>query len=229
MIKRLFSLIRRNKHGQSFVELALVVLILALMLSGVVEFGFLLNNYLKVLDGAREGARFSNMDMPFAVDPSTGEIEIDVHGDIVSNQTFYTNTAIEAMRVMSPVVLNGNRGDDIIISVFSVFGSSIVRFPIGYANGWSVCGNKALAAFASDLNSANWTSCSEKNSKFSTPQILAIMNSTAPGSGVLLVEVYYNYPQLLKLPVFEQVIPDPIPAYVYSVMPLSAAEPTPGP
>jgi len=33
------------------------VLILALLLTGMVEFGFLLNNYLHVLDGSREAAR----------------------------------------------------------------------------------------------------------------------------------------------------------------------------
>ncbi len=47
-----------------------------------------------------------------------------------------------------------------------------------------------------------------------------MMDPNAPANGVLLVEVFYNYPQLLKLPVFEQVIPDPIPVYAYSVMPL---------
>jgi hypothetical protein len=52
------------------------------------------------------------------------------------------------------------------------------------------------------------------------------MDTSAPGSGVLLVEIYYNYPQMLKLPVFEQVIPDPIPVYTYTIMPIFSAEPT---
>jgi hypothetical protein len=56
-----------------------------------------------------------------------------------------------------------------------------------------------------------------------------MMNTTAPGSGIVLVEIYYNYPQLLKLPVFEQVLPDPMLVYAYSFMPLSSAAPTPGP
>jgi len=59
MIKRLSSRIRRNKRGQSFIELMFVTLILALLLAGVVEFGFLMNNYLHVVDGAREAARYS--------------------------------------------------------------------------------------------------------------------------------------------------------------------------
>jgi hypothetical protein len=222
MIKGFFSRIRTNKHGQSFVELMLVTLILALMLAGVVEFGYLLNSYLKVLDGAREGARYSNMDVAFEY------VKIPVPG-YVSIQTFYVNTAIQTMRVMSPIVLNGNRGDDIVISVFSVAGSSIVRWPEGYVNGWNLCENRTDPAFQvnNDLNLANWNSCAPRPSHFTTGQILARMDANAPVSGVLLVEVYYNYPQILKLPVFDQVIPDPILVYTYSVMPLSSAEPTP--
>jgi hypothetical protein len=231
MIKRFIHFGHRNNHGQSFVELALVVLILALILAGVVEFGFLLNNYLKVLDGAREGARFSNMSVPFMVDDNGNCIIDGVTHNCVSSQTFYLRTAIEAMRVMFPVVLNkdGYRGDDIVVSVFTVSGSSIVRWPYGYDYGWNLCHNNTDLALVNDLDQANWISCTAKHSNFSTDQIHDRMDASAPGSGVLLVEVFYSYPQLLKLPVFAQVIPDPIPVYVYAVMPLSSAEPTPGP
>jgi hypothetical protein len=221
MIKRFFSRIKTNKHGQSFVELMLVTLILALMLSGVVEFGYLLNSYLKVLDGTREGARYSNMGIAFEIDPFSGLY--------VSRQDFYVYTAIQTMRVMSPVVLNGNRGDDIVISVFTVAGSSIVRWPEGLSDGWNLCENRLDPLLSTDLSLSNWNTCSHRHSHFTTAQVLALMDASAPGSGVLLVEVYYNYPQILKLPVFEQVIPDPILLYTYSIMPLSSAEPTPTP
>lgn len=215
---------RTKQRGQSFVELMLVVLILALMVSGVVEFGYLLNSYLKVLDGTREGARYSNMDVAFVYD--------DTLPGYVSVQSFYVNTAIQAMRVMSPIVLNGNRGDDIVISVFTISGSSIVRWPLGYAYGWNLCENRLDPVVQSETNIfqiANWNTCTPKRSHFTDAQIQALMDASAPASGVLLVEAYYNYPQILKLPVFAQVIPDPIPVYTYSVMPLTSAEPTPTP
>jgi hypothetical protein len=218
MIKRFLSRMRSNRHGQSFVELMLVTLILALMLSGVVEFGYLLNSYLKVLDGTREGARYSNMGIAFEVDPFTHLY--------VSRQDFYDYTAIQTMRVMSPIVLNGNRGDDIVISVFTIAGSSIVRWPEGFANGWNLCEHRLDLLLQTDLSLSDWNSCSPRSSHFTSAQVLALMDASAPGSGVLLVEVYYNYPQILKLPVFDQVIPDPIPVYTYSIMPLSSAEPT---
>jgi hypothetical protein len=222
MIKLYLSRFKTNNHGQSFVELMLVTLILALMLSGVVEFGYLLNSYLKVLDGTREGARYSNMGVAFEYNPLSGLYE--------SRQDFYIYTAIQTMRVMSPILLNGNRGDDLIISVFTVSGATILRWPDGYANGWNLCDNHLdVLILPGDLDPADWSSCTARSSHFTTAQVFSRMDATAPGSGVLLVEVYYNYPQMLKLPVFSQMIPDPIPVYTYSIMPLSSAEPTPTP
>lgn len=211
-MKRSFAKLKTNKRGQSFVELMLVALILALLLAGVVEFGFLLNNYLHVLDGGREAARFSANADPF-----------DALGG--NDQRFYVNTVIRALQAMSPVELAGNNGDDIVISVFSVAGTSIVRFP--NSNGWSLCANYGVFD-SSHLTAADWVSCTVHASSMSTDEVGALLASSAPPSGILVVEIYYNYPQVLKLPLFADFL-DPIPVYTYSVMPLSAAEPTPTP
>ena len=104
-----------------------------------------------------------------------------------------------------------------------------MRWPEGYANGWNLCEHRTDLLLQTDLSLSDWNSCSPRSSHFTTAQVLSLMDASAPGSGVLLVEVYYNYPQILKLPVFEQVIPDPILLYTYSIMPLSSAEPTPTP
>jgi len=72
--------------------------------------------------------------------------------------------------------------------------------------------------------------CRVRNSQFSPTDITSKLNGLVPpNSGVVLVEIFYNYPQVLKLPVFTNVLPDPIPLYVYSLMPVSAAEPTENP
>jgi hypothetical protein len=231
MLKRLFARIRTRRQGQSFVELMLVALILAFMLAGVVEFGFLLNNYLKVLDGTREGARFSSSSEPFKYCELEDVISkgCDLGTIIDSDLDFFVLTVQEMIRVMSPIVLNGNRGDDIIISIFSVAGSSITRWPESWLTGWSLCGDYSDSAFQDYLDPANWNGCSAQNTQFSDSQILGLMDPGAPESGVLLVEIYYHYPQQLKFPVYADVFPDPIPVYTYSVMPISAAEPTPTP
>jgi hypothetical protein len=43
----------------------------------------------------------------------------------------------------------------------------------------------------------------------------------------VIVEVFYEHELALNLPIISDVIPDPIQIRAYSVMPVSAAEPTP--
>jgi Flp pilus assembly protein TadG len=47
----------RNERGQTMVEFALVLPILALLLFGVIQFGIAFNNYITITDAARAGAR----------------------------------------------------------------------------------------------------------------------------------------------------------------------------
>jgi hypothetical protein len=230
MLKRFFAHLATQKHGQSFVELMLLVPILALMLTGVVEFGMLLNNYLKVLAGTREGARLAGQMVAFK---AKGQIQ-------ESDEQFYVITASKTMGTMTPIELNGNSGDDLIISVFSVVGTSPIRFPLTYTHGWSLCSNyteiisnPTLVAYMKSYLTEpqyqdfidGWDACTIKQSNFTTVEVSSSMVSSAFNSGVVLVEVYYNYPQMLKMPIFEQ-MGDPIPVYTYSMMPMSAAIPT---
>jgi hypothetical protein len=53
-----------------------------------------------------------------------------------------------------------------------------------------------------------------------------MVDGTAPNSGILCVEIFYDYNQILK---FYQVVGDPIKVHAYSIMPLSSVEPTPTP
>lgn len=234
LLHRLISRASRKPRGQSFVELMLVVLVLALILSGVVEFGFLLNNYLHVLDAAREAARYSSNQIAFLWDDSTSP------ATLVESAPFYFNSAAKASTIMQPVALDPTHPDDIVISVFSVSGgsSTIVRFPPANPNGWSLCAH--YASFKSyflnmippqpipeGLRAAGWNSgCTVRTSKLTNADVVARMDASAPNSGVLVVEIFYNYPQLLKLPVITQMLADPVALYIYTVMPLSSAEPT---
>jgi TadE-like protein len=237
MFKRIISRINCRPRGQSFVELLLVTVILALLLAGVVEFGFLLNNYLHVLDAAREAARYSSTAIAYDLENGTNFPE------------FYYYTAVQAANTLQPIKLDPTQGDDIIISVLSVAGTSIVRHPA--ANGWSLCANYAafvnylwvrdpnhpidpLQSVPTGLADSNWYSCPAHASHQSDDDIRTQLVADAPNAGALLVEILYNYPQMLKLPVFSNseflgaqfsLIPDPIPVYVYTIMPISSAEP----
>ena len=231
MIKRFFTRLKYQKHGQSFVELMLLIPALALMLAGVVEYGMLLNNYLKVLDGTREGARLASQMIAF--DPVTR----------LPDERFFVITASKALSTMTPIDLNGNKGDDLIISVFSLTGENVdLRFPFG-PNGWSLCFNYSTimgdAILRGDIHSylttdqynafvSNWNACSQKFSRVTDADVVSHLVTNSINSGIVLVEAFYNYSQMLKLPIIEQ-LGDPIPVFTYSLMPMGSAMPTPIP
>jgi hypothetical protein len=143
---------------------------------------------------------------------------------------------------MTTFNLNGNKGDDLIISVFSATGTNVdLRFPD--SDGWSLCHNYASimgdATLRGDIHSyltldqynafvSNWNACSRKFSKVTNANITSHLVTNAINSGIVLVEAYYNYSQMLKLPVIEQ-LGDPIPVFTYSLMPMGSAIPTPIP
>ncbi|MDA3936538.1 MAG: TadE/TadG family type IV pilus assembly protein [Actinomycetota bacterium] len=54
----------RQEEGASAVEFALVSIILVLFLTAIVQFGFTFFQYLEVVHGAREGARWASLSTP---------------------------------------------------------------------------------------------------------------------------------------------------------------------
>jgi hypothetical protein len=203
--------IRFASKGQSFVELSLVVLLLALLVAGIAEYGFLLNRYLNLLDGVREGARYSSNFDPF---PPCGSASATLDADGVCSD-FYENTALETGAVVYPVNLDPvvtashPLGDEILISFFIKYNNgAFIRYPqYEGENGWS---------WGEEMT----TGTRNQNSRLSTSDIQGRMDPAAPNMHVLLVEVVYNYPQTLRLPIFQQFIPDPITVYTYAIMPI---------
>jgi hypothetical protein len=192
----------RKSRGQSLVEFAIAFPIVIMLFSGVVEFGFILNYYLSLLDSTREAARFFSIQDPWAPDPNT-----------VRNETywFYLTAAGEVKTQLEPANVNDTSRkivldpavDDVIITVYSLCGNNVYSFPSAggyhlYGNGTSVFDNESMSA--SRL-------------------------SGAPNAGVLLVEVTYNYHQVLALPWLTAFLSNPLPLRAYTVMPLRAAEP----
>ncbi|MFN8411925.1 MAG: TadE family protein [Anaerolineales bacterium] len=197
------SIKRRSKlktRGQSLVEIAISLPFILILLSGLMEFGFMLNYYLSLLDATRESARFySNLD-PFNAD-GTDKI------------SFYSDAAAMTIDALQPrnvndttrkVILDPNL-DDVVISVIGASGGHVVaRYPdpTGYFQ-WF--GNKGTALPNSIIESR--------------------LINTAPNAGILVVEVYYGYHQVLKLPWIKAFMADPSMLHAYTIMPLIAAEP----
>jgi hypothetical protein len=204
--------IRSGSKGQSFVELSLIVMLLMLLVAGIAEFGVLLNRYLNILDGVRESARFGANADPFAACAGVGTVDSD---GVCSE--FYQGVALKTVNVISPITLNPAI-DDIVISFFTVTGDgatcirTVKRYPTlsnGYA--WSKYGD--TQTYLGSGGTPN------KTSEQSLATIEGQMDSCAPPVSLLLVEAFYNYPQTLKAPFFEQVFPDPVPVYIDAIMP----------
>lgn len=192
---------RQRERGQSMTELALVTPVLILMLAALVELGMLANNYITILDAGREGARFGA-----SGDPAFREN----NPDCGTTLDYYMQVACLVGQSMAPLTLDPAQ-DDVVISVFSIANGTVVaRLPSETGeNGWSRYGNRT--------------------SRFRSADIQAFINPGDPPSGMVVVEVFYHHHQVLKLPFFTAFIPDPIPVHSYTVMPVSAAEPTPTP
>ena len=216
----------RKINGQSLVELSLILLLLLVMLTGAVEFGTLLNQYTTVVDAARAGARFASNDEPFVRVVSAScpvpfcvsmnffhNVDIIIEGAELGRDP--APPAIDRDKgALSPIRLQPEEGDDVVVSVFSIHNGTVTRFPAS-ENGWSYYRSLGLGY-------------SGQNSEFSSGEMEARLNGLAPDTGMVLVEIFYHYHQILG---FWRMlgIPDPIMVHTYAIMPVSAAEPTPIP
>lgn len=212
---------RNRRRGQSLIEVALLFPVLLILLSGVIEFGFAMNYYLNFLDGAREAARFASDGDPFDRDGNTncsaslGPVTED----------FYHQAACLAMQVARPLTLNPE-SDDVVISAFGVVEGVVTdRYPTSPQDPptgaetpgeWHLYGYGGACA-VEDLN------CNP--SRMTNADIESRLSNTAPNTGILLVEVFFDYEQTLKLPWLTAFVPDPLHLHTYAIMPLVAAEP----
>lgn len=204
----------RWMHGQGLVETALLFPVLLIVLSGLVEFGFMLNEYLALQDAARNAARFASDGLYFARDSIQ---------NCTTTRDFYRQTAClvnqELAQERPEIALDlGNTHDDIIISGFSVTQSVGVtaRHPgSAGSSGWS--------------EAQDSTGTRNQNSRLSTSEINSRLSAGAPSTGLVSVEIFYDYDQKLNLPWITAFLSDPILLHNYAIMPLVSAEPTPTP
>ncbi|MCC6498734.1 MAG: pilus assembly protein [Anaerolineales bacterium] len=209
-MKTLFSrTVRKNYVGlarktkaQSLTEFAIALPILFLLLSGVIEFGFALNYYLSLLDATREAARFYSNGDPF-------------NADDTDNIDFYADTVAMVRANLDPSIIPGNEGyvgrkiildpakDDVIVTVYAKDDNGVVMYPT--AGPYQVYGNATTM--------------------FTTASIQDAFASGSPNAGILVVEIHYNYNQVMKLPWLTPFVPDPFVLTAYTMMPLVAAEP----
>lgn len=271
---------RKKSRGQSLVELALFLPVLLILLSGLVEFGFGLNQYINVVEATREGARFGvdgdPGNEPFKDDPARADRDLvaDLSGYLVSDTTcqddpstpaveettrdYYGQIACIVQRAADPITLTPSNSD-IIITVVRTYRDAqcdnppppptptpdpngvecqteILPEPYGF---WPYMITQVPSGMSSTSPgdptvAGRWQLYnSGLTTQFDRTRIQNYLSSTPirsqSSAGVLIVETYYNYEMLLKLPWITQFVPDPILFYTYTIVPLPAAEPRPTP
>ena len=209
----------RKTRAQSLVEVAIAFPVLIILFSGVIEFGFILNYYLSLLDATRDSARLYSGGDPFLADGVTD-----------NDAQFYYQAAVLVRRTLDPSYIPatdsftpGYRGrrivldpltDDVIVSVYGAEGSDVIL--------WRNSGAYHLFPTAGSVT-GNYPSI------FTEQAIEDTRVSGAPNAGILLVEVHYNYHHVLGLPWMTTVISNPLHLRAYTIMPIRAGEPISSP
>lgn len=205
-----------GEKGQSFVELSFVFIVLIVLIGTVVEFGFLFLSYMGLQEAVRNAARYS----------SDGQyLSRDDDMDCLTTRDFYRQTYClvnQELNDQRPLVeLNLAEDDDIIISVFAIKGLEYpgvivphvsARFPVEYGeDGYS--------------EAEDWGVGRNQVSQIPTDYINDHLNTSAPSTGIVSIEIFYHYHQLLHLPWVTAIVPDPLLIRAYAIMPLVSAEP----
>jgi Flp pilus assembly protein TadG len=197
---------KKKSRGQSIVEFMVLLPVLIMMLSGLIEFGFMLNYYLDLIDAAREAARFAANDDPLHND-ATGAYQDPNPGFYLRTQT----VALQSINIGSGGQITLNPAtDDVVISAFGVIAGNVTqRFPSGTGE---------VALYSNKTSSLD-----------TTTDIEAKLDALAPNTGMVSVEIYYEYDMILGLPWITAFVPNPVTLYAYSIMPNPNVEPTPTP
>lgn len=94
-----------NQKGQSIVETALVLPIIILILTGIIDFGLLFNNYLVITNASREAARNAAV--------GSSDLEINI---LVANMTS-TLDQTKLATTIYPAESLRKKGDEVTITV----------------------------------------------------------------------------------------------------------------
>jgi hypothetical protein len=223
-----------RKSGQSFVEFAMVLPVIILVLLGVVELIFFLARYNDAYFLTREAARFASVRDPFPP-ASHGDLDCSTSNDF---NFFYDTSCIfsplsSSKTCNDPHFCNGFSSyydlnlatDDILITNFTVRDHAVTsQYPAD--------GPWALSDYDQDFaHNNNWQKDCHGNidpSKtpfFTSQKVGDYLRSDAnPVNGYVAIEAFICYPQVLGLPIITDIISNPIQIHVYTIMPLPAAK-----
>ncbi|MCQ3937069.1 MAG: hypothetical protein DPW18_08495 [Chloroflexi bacterium] len=199
MLERVFSFLRLNKktrlptrkgwhkpRAQSLVEFAITLPIILILLSGMIEFGFLLNTYLSIQDAARTTARRYSTTNPY-------------NPDGTDNPVFYQDTAQYIVELLAPsgdpasrqIAMDPTR-DNILVSLIGIEVDESTT-PDSIAT---------ITRHSGGLYYKHYSD-TDPPTAYSDERIEELMtaNGAEPSdAGLLIIEIYYSYEGTLNLP-----------------------------
>jgi len=241
----------KGQRAQSFLEFALVLPILILVLLGVVELTLFLGTYINLLDLTREAARFASNRDPFSAAGTK------ICGPVIGTKTFdffYDTSCIFSPLALSPgcnsafcdgfnsTIQLKSREDDILIYTFTesevsgqaqITDNSLCNSSVTTGCPWVWSNNRTFDSDPTHIN--NWqrdcnrltTADTTKTPNFTRAVMQSYLSSSAePNKGFVVIEVFFCYHQVLNIPIISNFLPNPILIDTYSIMPLPAAQPT---
>jgi hypothetical protein len=238
----------KQQKGQSLLEFAILVPVLILFILGAAELTLFIGAYMNVIDLTREAARFASV-RDFRTQTSSGYTNNCSNTDQSKNNSFFYDVAC----IFSPIqnsasctdanFCNGFNStlffksdqDDILISAFTVSGDAsghnVVTEHYPASGPWAWSDNDGDAASNGNWHrSCDGTNANETPTEYFTDtrmnDYMMTTNSPIHAKGFVVVEAYYCYHQVMKVPLVGLMFPDPMKLHVYTIMPLPAAAPT---
>ena len=199
--------------------------VLLIMLSGLVEYGILLNYYLDIIDAARDAARFAADGDPLTMGDN---FFTDIRNETTHSLLKASDGRIDWPKNPDATQCLNDVNGDIVVTTFSVVSDPVVCAAKGEA---APCVDKWFTGSGGGGEDGN----SMCGAYFSDPDLkeaginAMLSGGGIPNAGFVIVEVYYEYAQVLGLPWIRAFAADPIVLHAYSLMPNVHVEPTPTP
>jgi hypothetical protein len=241
-----------SQRGQSLVETALIAPLLLLMFLGVVEVGWALRGYLVLLNANREATRFAsrgayldfsqpdiaNVGYQFvlqhALDSVSGQLPLDFTDDEPNATMIITHMYIDTEYPCSEsdqpcndeCAANPNTTfpDDDIIVLPPPVGAGYGGDPaVVISNTFRAQYGIGGATHTTRITDTLWQELRAQNEALNC-QLMAKDPAVSPSvNSIVIVEIFYDQPQLLGVPIVSNRFTDPIPLYTQTMMRIAAS------
>jgi hypothetical protein len=208
MMKKKWQL--RRDEGQSLVEMAITLPLLLVMFIGLIEIGYVLRNYLIVVNANREGARFAARGRWFEEDSW-----YQIAKRVVSAGGSDGNNEVPVLRTQGYGEYPGNT--KIFVTYIEVpsqvddTGGMIIE-----PTNWTRWVSGTLE-YDSEID-ADALAEAARQANFNFNQQFLGQLDIASEDNFVVVETWYEHEQLLKLPIFTEILPEIVPLYAQTTM-----------